>query len=138
MRNLLIAVSLFIFVFGCSPAANNGPSKGKSIQALVPVPADPTTIDSQLKRFRGQTEFLTVSYHSRYLAGQPSKDKAGGAESTAERAMQESDIFKIGKPGTKLLFLLNNISGILRPKSRRAVCSCMMFLNRRLQLSYKL
>lgn len=72
-----------------------------------------SSVESRLKRYAGQTEFLNVS--SGYYGGpmtaeakSASRSESGGAA----RAIQESDVFKVGKPGTKLLFLLNNYRGL--------------------------
>jgi hypothetical protein len=68
---------------------------------------------SQLLRYRGQTSFLNPI--QRYWGGpegMPSRSSAKSDSAEGGRAEQESDVFKVGKPGSKLLFLLNNSRGL--------------------------
>ena len=107
--------SLTLFLSACSPSSQpisaNGPG-------LVPPPATEAQkklVKTQLQRYRGQTEFLNVAgwgYGDPVRRGAPSEDKASNEAGGAERAEQESDVFKIGKPGSKLLYLLNQYRGL--------------------------
>lgn len=84
----------------------------KDSKNLLPASAVQTKPDGslslldQLKRFRGQTEFLTpveIRPMAASARGDSRAAMGGGA-----RQEQESDIYKVGKAGSKLLFLLNN------------------------------
>src|SRR5471030_2434216 len=70
-----------------------------------PTPDDPTALSSQLLRFPGQTQFLNPYGHYGFKDGESPLPKAGQKAGQAARAQQDSDVYKIGKPGTKLLFL---------------------------------
>ena len=81
---------------------------------MDPKPLDSTSIASQLQRYRGQTEFL----NPQPVTNLYSTGTADGwetnlvAASDSSRAIQEADIFKVGKPGSKVVFLLNNFRGL--------------------------
>ncbi|MCM0605565.1 MAG: beta-propeller domain-containing protein [Xanthomonadaceae bacterium] len=84
---------------------------------LQPVPSNQDTIENQLKRFKGQTKFLNSHGGGRAYAmggapgGRPEARSASkGAD--GQREQQESDIYKIGKEGSKLLYLLNDYRGL--------------------------
>ncbi|MBI3555840.1 MAG: beta-propeller domain-containing protein [Deltaproteobacteria bacterium] len=88
--------------------------------SLTPQPAERDfPIEAQLKRFHGQTRFLNPGYTA-YRKGGPVSapragvpgDTSGGAEAAPKRAQQESDVFKVGKSGSKLLYLLNSYRGL--------------------------
>jgi hypothetical protein len=92
----------------CSDSkSNDNVSKISSESAFDPKPDNTTSIEAQLKRFKGQTEFLS-----------PDESNWGGIFARAasaeggSRSIQESDIFKIGNEGSKLLYLLNNYRGL--------------------------
>lgn len=102
---LAVAVSLMGSAQGAGKFASS---------TLAPEPTDKSTIEAQLKRFIGQTQFLNPVYRYRgFPGGAPAKgaQEKGGAQDS-RRAQQESDVFKIGKPGSKLLYLLNNYRGL--------------------------
>ena len=111
----VVALSM---TFGCTSAKSPQIQKGERLAetAVDPAPQakDVDTIASQLKRFRGQTSFLSPNAYSglakaegREFAPSPMADSVGGA-----RAQQDSDVFKIGNPGSKLLYLLNSYRGL--------------------------
>ncbi len=106
----LLATTLSI---GCSPTENAslGSTDSSLAVGLSPAPANEPNVLDQLKRYRGQLKFLNLSYMSRgnleAAPGAPADAKAGSG-----RAIQESDVFKVGKPGSKLLYLLNNVRGL--------------------------
>ena len=80
-----------------------------SESAFDPKPDSTTSIEAQLKRFKGQTEFLSPG--ESHWGGLFTR--AASAEGAADsRSIQESDIFKIGTEGSKLLYLLNNYRGL--------------------------
>lgn len=106
------AASFMMFTISCSR-----PSSSKLQDASAfnppPKPGETDTIEAQLSRYEGQTSFLNPmnTYFSRSLPADQNRDgeKIIGS---AQRAIQESDIFKIGKEGSKVLFLLNNYRGL--------------------------
>lgn len=106
-----------IFLVACSSeksslqdTSNNSLVPGASVEKL---PDGSISHLGQLKRFRGQTEFLTPSpYLNRSLGRAAAPEAAANAPAGGGRAEQESDIYKVGKPGSKLLFLLNNSRGL--------------------------
>ena len=107
-----IAASLIVAAFAV--ACSKSPSlKSTGDLALAPKPQNLNSEFARLTRYRGQTDFL--SYRQSFNA------EAGGRSDSASppppgggspRAEQEADIFKVGKPGSKLLFLLNNYRGL--------------------------
>jgi hypothetical protein len=112
-----LAIGLGLSLAGCSADSSKDDqgSKLAGEATFDPAPADQTSIESQLKRFKGQTQFLTPYgryYRGAFGAAAPEAALAGGAPSNDARAVQESDVFKVGKPGSKLLFLLNNYRGL--------------------------
>lgn len=80
--------------------------------ALVPRPSDPTTELAQLQRFRGQTAFLNPNYYGNCHHCEPQPEAPKRDEGPGERNQQESDVFKVGEPGSKTLYLLNNYRGL--------------------------
>jgi hypothetical protein len=86
--------------------------------ASAPEPANRGSEKAQLSRYRGQTEFLNPVNSYQNCFGPFGCPKAEAAPAPAAdagsqaRAEQESDIYKIGKPGSKLLYLLNNYRGL--------------------------
>ncbi len=107
------AIGFGLTATGCSRHDSAAGSKLAGEATFDAVPANQDTIESQLKRFKGQTKFLTPAqrYWGRGMNRADARAEAAPAEGGA-RAVQESDIFKIGKPGTKLLYLLNNYRGL--------------------------
>lgn len=75
-------------------------------------------VQKNLGRYEGQTEFFTPFRYNPLLerSAGPATPMAAAAASapggSSARAIQEADVFKIGKPGSKLLFLLNNYRGL--------------------------
>lgn len=111
-RGLVIGTGV-IALAGCF--GRSGASKLRNAATFDAPPAaeHQEAIESQLKRFKGQTSFLNPrdSYFGRGMDGDIRPESALRS-SSSQRAVQESDIFKVGKPGTKLLFLLNNYRGL--------------------------
>jgi hypothetical protein len=99
--------AISVIVQGCSLSERGSSSRAEGTAVFDPVPAEAEreTIAGQLKRFDGQTKFLTPSFQPMYAA-------AGEAKGGAQRAIQESDVFKVGRAGSKLLYLLNNARGL--------------------------
>jgi len=77
---------------------------------LMPSPADQTLWTSQLSRYAGQTEYLTLNPWGSDAA--VVVEAAAPASKGSEREEQEADVFKIGKPGSKEVYLLNNYRGL--------------------------
>jgi hypothetical protein len=98
-----------ILLAACSGQSN---SKLADSAHFQPVPANKTSVEARLSRYNGQTEFLNVetSFGGPMFAKAASAESAGGSRSA--RAVQEADVFKVGKPGSNLLFLLNNHRGL--------------------------
>lgn len=117
-RSALVAA---LALFGCTkesskPTTDLAASTDTFIHsALVPKPSDPATALAQLQRHRGQTSFLNLAYwydqcrHCRQ--DEPSQEQKDGPEQ-GKREEQESDIFKVGAPGSKLVYLMNNYRGL--------------------------
>ncbi len=116
MRSVLTQLVGFVAVFvlaGCNQ--NNSKSLGldDSASLLSPPKAGTTPLRADLTRFRGQTSFLTTQASYGYRGGpMPMMAAASPAGGGAPRAEQEADVFKVGKPGSKLLYLLNNYRGL--------------------------
>lgn len=104
-------------VVGCSRQSERAPEGGLG---LVSKPSGELKIEDLARRFRGQTEFLNP--HQRYgnvraQAGMASPESAAKSADALggggpQRAIQESDVFKVGPKGSKLLYLLNNYRGL--------------------------
>ncbi len=95
---------------GVSCSLNSNPVTVSESTRLVPRPADLTDESAQLARYVGQTSFLNpVSYG---YEGMADLAKAAAPAAGGERTEQESDVFKVGKPGSKLLYLLNQERGL--------------------------
>jgi hypothetical protein len=111
--NRLLASSLLIAFIVSGTASARFQQKN-----LQPEPADKESNEGQLKRYRGQTKFLnaTQSFANTRggvaLAGARSNKSAADSMNDPRRAQQESDVFKVGKPGSKLLYLLNDVRGL--------------------------
>ncbi len=116
----LAVATVLAIAAGCTPQANHENLTGKESAGLIPsagitVKSDGSiSLVDQLRRYRGQTQFLTPSPYSRMgLEGAPRATAASAdAKGGGGRAEQESDIYKVGKAGSKLLFLLNNYRGL--------------------------
>jgi len=94
----------------------NAAGLAATMSSLQPAPEKETSIEAQLKRYKGQTEFLNL-YQMGYSRGAERSAPAAGAPESAkdavgQRAQQESDVYKVGKPGSKLLYLLNDYRGL--------------------------
>ena len=103
-------------IVGCSKshvAGNQSRLTGEATFDPAPATDDQDSIAAQLKRYKGQTKFLNP--YTRYALGaEPSARSADRSAMGGGRDIQESDIFKVGKPGSKLLFLLNNFISVTR------------------------
>lgn len=65
-------------------------------------------IDKLSNRFLGQTSFINKeSYFPR-----PMYSTSSGLKSEGVSSIQESDVYKIGKPGSSIVFLLNTYQGL--------------------------
>lgn len=115
--NLAIALSLSILT-GCQNGKNATSSSldvGKDVKALSAAPKEKATELDALKRFVGQTSFLTASSYSgrgmpesaRSAAPSSGLEKAAGGD---RREVQESDVYKVA--ADKMLFLLNSYRGL--------------------------
>jgi predicted RNA-binding protein with PUA-like domain len=124
-RASVVLAGVVAILSGCSkkepsvPAAatDQGKSATERSSILQPAPANKESADSRLMRFDGQTKFLNFHQEpmwARNMAmASPAAAKAEGAQQSGTvRAIQESDVFKIGKPGDKVVFLLNNYRGL--------------------------
>ena len=111
----LATASLALLTAACAPQSGKPGLTGDSASpSLAPRPHDVTSERAQLLRYRGQTSFLNP-VNRWWGHGMPEAASRASAKSdSAEggRAEQESDVFKVGKPGSKLLFLLNNSRGL--------------------------
>ncbi len=113
MRLRKITAGLLALAFvGCADQTSNIKSDG----IFVPAPKNKTSIESKLSRFEGQTEFLNpVPYRSNRFDVEEAIPQASNRKTVsggAKRDLQESDIFKVGAKGSKLLYLLNNYRGL--------------------------
>jgi len=85
--------------------------------SLSPVPQQDQQreLAAQLNRYAGQKSFKTLgAFHATFARAAAGGDleaqaaPAGGGQ----RVVQESDVFKVGVPGSKLLYLLNSARGL--------------------------
>jgi len=111
-RRRFLALATVVALSACS-GPNKSVSHLQDNSVPNPRPADPATIDSQLQRYSGQTEFMNVRESYMRWGDGPVYAGARSAKSAeGQRAIQESDIFKVGKEGSKLLYLLNDYRGL--------------------------
>jgi hypothetical protein len=109
-KSLLIFSLATLALLGCSQTHNNETQANTShYLSLMPTPADQTSWEAQLSRFAGQTEYLTVDPWSGDMA---EAVVVSGEPESSGREEQEADVFKIGKPGSKEVYLLNNYRGL--------------------------
>ncbi len=111
-KSLLTFLSVAALVLtSCSQSQTSEAPPVSTAQAfrLMPTPSDQTLWSSQLSRYAGQTEFLTINPWNEggLEAAVPVSAEAGNG-----REEQEADVFKIGKPGSKEVYLLNNYRGL--------------------------
>lgn len=107
----LINITVLSFLIGgCSPKASDSLEFQGSSPLMTPPKQGTSALRSQLSRYRGQTEFLTAQRV--YGVARAESGVAFAGAGAAPRAEQESDVFKVGKTGSKLLYLLNNYRGL--------------------------
>jgi|GEM_PF-1086582 len=114
---LALTLSLSLLT-GCQNS-KNGTSEvldvGNGVKALSAIPKEKATDLDALKRFVGQTSFLTASSYmgrgmpesARSAAPSSGVEKSAGGD---RREVQESDVFKVAPD--KMLFLLNSYRGL--------------------------
>jgi hypothetical protein len=96
---------------GCSPGPEESGVPQSADGTLDPRPVDTDSVEGQLKRYVGQKGFLNISH--RYNAPVAKGDENDTATGTDDgRAIQEADLFKVGKAGSKLLYVLNPYRGL--------------------------
>lgn len=111
-KSLLIALSFAALALASCSQSQTGESptiETSHAFRLMPTPSDQTLWASQLSRYAGQTEFLTLNPWNN---GGMAEAVPVSAEAGNEREEQEADVFKIGKPGSKEVYLLNNYRGL--------------------------
>ncbi len=101
----------------CSDASQKQGSKlaGESTFDPTPEAGTEASLESQLKRWKGQSQFLTPSQSWGFGGAMPegaASSRGADAVGAGARTVQESDIFKVGADGSKLLYLLNNYRGL--------------------------
>ncbi len=79
--------------------------------APVPDPSRANDLDVLLNRHQGQGRFLTLQ-SSFWLDGVRGSEKRTLEGEDSDRDEQEADVFKLGRPGSKLLYLLNYVRGL--------------------------
>lgn len=77
-----------------------------------PVAGQEAELANRLNRYLGQTDFLTLGYNRALRGGLESAQDVKAAAAPGGRQEQESDVFKVGNPGSKLLYLLNSSRGL--------------------------
>ncbi len=115
LSSKVVALGFSLFVGACS-AENDRGAELADAAAFEPAPSasEIESVKARLKRFEGQTSFLNPM--DAYYGG-AKRSLSGGVPEAASaeggrRDVQESDIFKVGKEGSKLLYLLNNYRGL--------------------------
>tara|TARA_B110001454_G_scaffold219204_1_gene252201 strand:+ start:13647 stop:17039 length:3393 start_codon:yes stop_codon:yes gene_type:complete len=109
----LSLTTVALLSIGCSTKKDEGSLSANNASSLMAAPKEGTSaLRGDLTRYRGQTSFLTATRGGGFRleaarAAAPSPTAGAGP-----RAEQEADVFKVGKPGSKLLYLLNNYRGL--------------------------
>ncbi len=107
-----------VALLGCTQSGAKTETQVLNPASLAPSPAQGQQgqLANRLNRYIGQTDFLTLGYDQRLGGGLESARSMSAdgpkAASAPGRAEQESDVFKVGLPGSKLLYLLNNSRGL--------------------------
>lgn len=101
-----------VATIGCSPSPRGISLDHRNINSLSPRPSQTGSEIADLSRYRGQTSFLNPITWSYGRGGFPMPSQTEQSSDKGGRTEQEADVFKIGKPGSKLLFLLNNYRGL--------------------------
>jgi hypothetical protein len=103
-----------LLAIGCSNENDDGSLTEDIASSFMAAPKEGTSATrGDLSRYRGQTSFLTATRGSGFrVESARSTAAAPPAAGGAPRAEQEADVFKVGKPGSKLLYLLNNYRGL--------------------------
>jgi hypothetical protein len=111
---MALTVSAMMSGLGCSQQPVGSKLADSAHFEPAPEAAERSSVESRLKRYVGQTEFLNLaqSHFGGPIMARAASAESAKAEGGAERAIQEADVFKVGKPGSKLLFLLNNYRGL--------------------------
>ncbi len=109
--HLILSLSVGWFASSCHENKVKDSSIRSVEGSLDPNPGDKQSIKAQLQRYAGQTEFLNIASNA-YLPimAEASSDSAGGQQ--APREVQDADLFKVGKAGSKLLYVLNPYRGL--------------------------
>jgi hypothetical protein len=97
---------------GCSQSPDESAAPRSADGTFDPRPEDPASVEAQLKRYMGQRSFLNISNRYRMPIAEPIGSESDRAKSGAGRAIQEADLFKVGKEGSKLLYVLNPYRGL--------------------------
>ncbi|MFW7381934.1 MAG: beta-propeller domain-containing protein [Oligoflexus sp.] len=111
---IMIQACFVLFAVSCSQDHSDRNPLSASIDTLDERPDDPNSIAAGLQRYAGQTQFLNAKW------GRPSGKGQGdaAAEEPVEdapadaREIQEADLFKLGLPGSKILYVLNTYRGL--------------------------
>lgn len=114
--SLWLGLASLFLILSCSQKSETSAEK-ELLGVLNPKPAEPASQDSRASRYLDQKSFLnfagnTGGWEGGVLARSATKEMAEGAPGAPDRQIQESDVFKIGKAGSKLLYLLNNSRGV--------------------------
>lgn len=99
----------------CSPRAER--SQGEPLKSisgtLDPQPQSPSSTVGQLQRYLGQNSFLSVSQQQGVWQEAEAESPAGDqGPANAKRSIEEADLFKLGMPGSGLVYLLNSYRGL--------------------------
>ncbi len=110
----LCLTTTVLLTIGCSTKKDDGSLTADNASSLMAAPKEGTSVTrGDLSRYRGQTSFLTAARGGGFrLEAARSAAAPSPAAGGAPRAEQEADVFKVGKPGSKLLYLLNNYRGL--------------------------
>lgn len=108
LRGVVILFSLNL-ITACFEKSHSGSEPRSVAGSLDKVPSDTKSIEAQLSRYVGQTQFLNVANQMAILA---EAAKAPSSDSGGTRQIEEGDLFKVGSPGSKLLYVLNPYRGL--------------------------
>lgn len=99
------------FSMSCSDKSRSGGETQSVTGSPDQVPLDTKSVEAQLRRYIGQKEFLNVAIQMPVFA-QASKGEASDSASGGTRQIEEGDLFKVGKAGSKILYVLNPYRGL--------------------------
>lgn len=112
MKFLSCAIVL-VTLIGCTKdKVQNSVKSDPASLAPAPKSGEESSLAHRLNRYSGQKDFLTLGFDSMGWVEAATVSDRSASPDGGGRAEQESDVFKVGLPGSKMLYLLNSNRGL--------------------------